>query len=442
MRHCSLLVLLLTNLPGAHSQSGLKPASVPLPLAGFVETAGVEHDFVLPSDCPLPRRVDMSPFFPVAGDQKHQASCTAWALGYGLASFRRNWESNIKPDKSVPPNEADIYSPGFLFNMVKQYVQPDTSARACLNGVDLCSTFAVACQYGNCTWAEYPYDAQNGGCKDTVPMHLLMRARERRLPRPVMMWRSDPGGSRFQAPFDAVQWKYHLARKEPVVVNIDIDCSFLFGGDSAWRNQEPFIWNVLKANDRDTCYGGHVMVCTGYDDHDSTFTFLNSFGHRWGENGYVRIPFSTLRTITRVSYIFSQQWWQVIPVPEGKDAQDMPVVDSTLSGLIKPGLTHRFHDLEVRVVTISPDKRNIVIQFSDSSKTVPVFTMEFPSGVKRSFIYEDKLWSLTYNEPGTIRRMLGKAVPFTIKVDHHADDVLETQVENHLARWRRSNGQK
>lgn len=123
VRNLLLTVLFGLSNTEAGLQSASNPACLPLPPAGFLETAGVEEqDFVLPSNCPLPGHVDMSPFFPIAGDQEHQASCTAWASDHGLASFRQNWESNTRPNKALLPNETDIYSPGFLFNMVKQMV--------------------------------------------------------------------------------------------------------------------------------------------------------------------------------------------------------------------------------------------------------------------------------------------------------------------------------
>ena len=433
----SCAMLLATTVIG---QAVERRPGVRLPKPGRYLIAAVEHDFKLPNDVVLPSKVDMRPYFPLPGDQHAQASCTAWAMSYGLATFRDNWERGHRPDRSQPPDLEHVYSPGFLFNMVKQYEQPDTSARACLFGVDLGATFTIACEWGNSPWAVYPYDSRNDGCRDHVDTTVIVRAQQHKLPRAVALWHSNKGGGPTELPFDPVQWKYHLARKEPVVVSISIDCSFTYGGDSAWREHRPFVWDVDSVGNDDACSGGHVMVCTGYTDRDSTFTFLNSFGQQWGDSGYVKLTYRTLRSIyiTREAYIFSQQWWRALPVPVGKPVQETPVVDSTLSASIKPGQVHLFHDLEVRVVTISPDERNIVVQFTDTAHTKPVTTMEFPRGVKRSFLYEEKLWSFTYFEPGVLRSFLGNALPFVLTVDGDDDEKLEEAMHRHYEKWRAS----
>ncbi len=429
---CCTALLLLGEFTSA--QSTFRRPGVLLPEPGQYLTAGIEHDFELPPDEYQPRSLDVSAYFPVAGDQHQQASCTAWAIGYGLATFRRNWERDHRPDKSHAPDPRDVFSPAFLFNMVKRYEQPDSN---CLSGVDIAATFTIACEWGNCPWQLYPYDSRNDGCNDPLDTALLRVTRAYALPTAVTLWKTNTGVGAVENPFDPVQWKYHMARKEPLVVSFSIDCSFVEGGDRAGREGRPFIWDVATVSDNDNCAGGHAMVCTGYDDRDSTFTFLNSFGLQWGERGYVRIPYHTLRESVRAAYIFSQRWWSNVPVPPGKPRQKRPVTDSTLSASIKPGQVHRFHDLELRVVTISPDERNIVVQFRDTASTKPVVTMEFPRGVKRSFLYEDKLWSFTWTEPGFFQDLFSSAVPFIVKVDEDEDEELEAAMDRHYARWRR-----
>ena len=437
MRSLLFLSCVLLVCGSLCAQSSGRRSGVMFPDSGEELQFAIEHDFKLPPGVYLPRHLDLSPYFPVAGDQHKQASCTAWSLGYGLASFRNNWESNRRPDKSLPPDPEEVYSPGFLFNMVKQYVQPDTSRNTCLSGVNIGSTIDVACKWGNCRWQEYPYNSSNTGCEDPLDTTAIVIAKPHTLPQPVQIWRTNKGRGRSQNPFDAVQWKYHMARKEPLVVCFWVDCSFVLGGDSAAREGRPFIWDNIAVNDTDVCNMGHAMVCTGYDDRDSTFTFLNSFGTNWGDSGYVKITYRTLDTLAvTAAYVFSKQWWGIIPVVPGKAAQAAPVLDSTYNEKIKRGEVHRFHDMEVRVVTVSPDKQNIVVQFVDTAYTKPVLTLEFPRGVKRSFLYEDKLWSFTYFEPSRWRNWVSKELPFTLTLDCDDDEMLEEAMRQCYAPWR------
>ena len=63
----------------------------------------------------LPAQADLSDFFPVAGDQGGQGSCTAWSTAYGLRSFY----DNVARARSVPQG----LSPAFVYNQLK--VSPD-----------------------------------------------------------------------------------------------------------------------------------------------------------------------------------------------------------------------------------------------------------------------------------------------------------------------------
>jgi C1A family cysteine protease len=40
--------------------------------------------------------------------------------------------------------------------------------------------------------------------------------------------------------------------------------------------------------------GGHAMVCVGYDDVRQSFLVLNSWGSRWGDNGFAHVPYSLI----------------------------------------------------------------------------------------------------------------------------------------------------
>lgn len=418
------------------AQSAKPSGGVLLPKRGQYLNAAVEMDFVLPPGSHLPYRVDMSPYFPVAGDQGAQSSCTAWAMGYGLATFRDNWERNTRPDKSKKPDPNHVYSPGFLFNLVKQTTQSDSSLDACLYGVDMGATFTVACQVGNCSWAEYPYDTASHACHYPVDSFNIDRARAKTLPTPVALWHTNTGVGPTQLPFCPEQWKFHLARKEPIVVAFSIDCDFYDLGYAAGDEGRPFLWDVAAVSDTGECSGGHAMVCTGYNDRDSTFTFLNSFGVGWGDSGYVQLSYRTLRAACREAYVFSQQWWSVIPVHPGRPMEDSTVTDSAYTGSIKRKQLLRFHNLEVRMVTVAPDGSNMVVQFRDSSGTVPPRSFEFPAGVDRCFLFDDKLWYFRYEMPPASARAFTNAYPFRIAVDPEADEELEEAIDDHYERWR------
>jgi len=38
--------------------------------------------------------------------------------------------------------------------------------------------------------------------------------------------------------------------------------------------------------------GGHAVLCVGYDDAAQRFTVRNSWGAKWGMNGYFTMPYA------------------------------------------------------------------------------------------------------------------------------------------------------
>ena len=42
----------------------------------------------------------------------------------------------------------------------------------------------------------------------------------------------------------------------------------------------------------DSLLGGHAVVCVGYDDSNQQFTFRNSWGSGWGDDGYGFLPYA------------------------------------------------------------------------------------------------------------------------------------------------------
>ncbi len=76
-------------------------------------------DVVLPQGG-IESRLDLSKYLPIAGDQKKQASCTAWTMGYALMSYISDLAKDLRADRTVESGLQDVFSPGFLFNRAKQ----------------------------------------------------------------------------------------------------------------------------------------------------------------------------------------------------------------------------------------------------------------------------------------------------------------------------------
>jgi hypothetical protein len=58
--------------------------------------------------------------------------------------------------------------------------------------------------------------------------------------------------------------------------------------------------------------GGHAMLIVGYDLPSKTWLVRNSWGERWGDKGYFRVPFATLE-----AYSYPDHFWAIGAI-EGK----------------------------------------------------------------------------------------------------------------------------
>lgn len=109
----------------------------------------------------LPSSVDQSAtqWFPPIGDQAHQGSCAAWAVGYYIKTFQEakehNWNlTNAKWEESQPSSsyQDKIISPAFIYNLLNGGED---------NGLNFEEPITLICQVGAASWKNMPYTDKN-----------------------------------------------------------------------------------------------------------------------------------------------------------------------------------------------------------------------------------------------------------------------------------------
>lgn len=207
----------------------------------------------------LPSRVDLSPYFPIPGNQEQQGSCTAWAVGYAAKSY----EEKIEMGWAYQTNT--LFSPAWIYNQINGGVD---------QGSYIHDALALLVNKGAATLARMPYNASN-------------------------YW-TQPSASAISeaAKYKAASWvrltnqsdiKDKLAKGLPVIIGIDIYPSFLrlSGANSVYV---PSISEVSQ--------GGHAVTIVGYDDNQygGAYKVINSWGTNWGSAGYFWLPYSVAQT--------------------------------------------------------------------------------------------------------------------------------------------------
>ena len=413
-----LVLLLITGSDrsaGAQSiaDSLICGADLPPPWADTLEI--YESDFKLPPGTVLPDSADLSPWFPPAGNQGRQYACTAWAFAYGLMTFRDNFRQRYAPDKDAPVDPARAYSPAFIFNLVKQFT--DTSGN-CRSGIDFHKTLQLCQGTGCCTLADLPYDTASTACKDPVPAELLAKAAGHKLPVPIKL-----------ASYDPVQWKYHLAHDRPIVMFVVMDTSFINGGKRAAKEGRWFIW---RHRNYKRMKGGHMIVCTGYNDRDTTFTILNSFGTDWGTEGYCKVTPRLLEYHCGAGYVFPNEDPLEVDTLDGRPADQTVYSGNSLHEKMKPGQYQIFNDIKLRMVAAREDGLHALVEFSDANSGAVVRDIEFTSGQTLGFCHNGRSVAFSYHRRSRLVSWLDRSLPFIVN-EHEA--VTDPFLAHEEQRW-------
>jgi hypothetical protein len=216
----------------------------------------------------LPPTADLSPWFPVPGDQMGQPSCTAWATGYALRSY---YENRLA---SVPTSAASPLSPSFVYN---QLAEPHG---ACSSGVSIPSALNLLRQNGVPPLAEFGY--AHGSCDRQPTLEVKDSASRFR----IRDWESLDVGK-----LDNL--KGQLANGNPVVVAMRLPASF-FGASGSATYDDVEAKSLV-----------HAMVVTAYDDQRAAFRLMNSWGPNWADHGFVWVSYRAMGAMTAEAYAVS-----------------------------------------------------------------------------------------------------------------------------------------
>jgi len=268
-------VLCLAQLPGQCLQGPDDggPSAVN-PLFGMDELSAADFEDVEPAPIilqrPGGRRVELSPFFPPAGDQGPQASCVGWAVGYALKTYHEAIERQWNPE-----DVRNQFSPAFIYGRSAEGV--------CDEGMTFLAAFTTLRFTGCMKYADAPYDPTQ--CSQVGPRDLCDIA-----PYRIENWQRIPGTGERQRDQVCAQ----LDARKPVLLGI--------------RAFQPFVG--LKG--RDATYdtiglkpslGNHAVIGAGYDDDRGAIRILNSFGSDWGDDGFAWLSYSIWDKVVVEAYV-------------------------------------------------------------------------------------------------------------------------------------------
>ncbi|MEB8328309.1 C1 family peptidase [Flavobacteriaceae bacterium KMM 6897] len=245
-----------------------------------IDYAGISGSLPQTPVAEFPKSVDLTEYLPPVGEQGTQSSCVAWAIAYGAQAYyaKKSKDEWIFTNQSGQLNYESLFSPSFIYNQINK-------------GVDYGSNYIDALnllkEQGVCTWSLMPYSETDYTSKPL--QSAKQQALHFRIERYFRLGEK-------QDLFSDI--KEQLANSHPVIASAISDLNYLELGYYSNPNI-LYEWRTIGRYDPKM---GHAILIIGYDDNRQAFKFLNSYGKRWGNDGYGWISYSIFNGVIKQAF--------------------------------------------------------------------------------------------------------------------------------------------
>jgi C1A family cysteine protease len=223
----------------------------------------------------LPKSFSLKQYAPLPGDQTDYGTCVAWASAYAARTIS---ESVALDRKNQTETTGNVFSPVYIYRNIR----PDDPE--CQQGAQIYSALNLMRDSGAVKMLDiersiaFPrVDLSNYSESKKYPIagYVTLFSREDRQ-KPALITRIV---------------KKSIAEGKPVVIGMNTPDSFL---------EARTVWE--PSEDPDTFYGGHAMCVVGYDDNRGAFELINSWGRKWGNGGFIWVPYAAFVDFVMESY--------------------------------------------------------------------------------------------------------------------------------------------
>jgi hypothetical protein len=224
---------------------------------------------------PIPEAANLQRFAPTVGDQGHQGSCVAWSSAYGARTIAEAARTGEEPNSLR-------FSPSFLYNQI--------GLEGC-EGSYIIKAMDFMTQSGSVSYNEFPYSDQD--CSRQPDQQLLEEARQHRMRG---FNRLTPGDRNNAIDLRAI--KENISQGAPVVIGM------MVGGTYMQDMMGKDLWEPTEEDKSLMGFGGHAQCVVGYDDkkYGGAFLIMNSWGAKWGTNGFAWVRYPDFKFFVREAY--------------------------------------------------------------------------------------------------------------------------------------------
>lgn len=216
-------------------------------------------------------RVDLRATLPTPGSQGKFNSCVAWAVAYATKSHQEAVDQNWNPD--APER---IFSPTFLWNHLNGGKN---------KGSKIAKALKILQKDGCCTLKTMPYNKRNRKLY-TAPITPEMRKEAKKFRI-----------SNYAFLRSKAQIQKALQLGHVVMIAITTDPQFS-SGKLKYYNRKLRLKGekLVKLNGRGS-HGRHALCVVGYDNARQAFLIMNSWGTKFGDQGFMWISYDLMETV-------------------------------------------------------------------------------------------------------------------------------------------------
>ncbi|MBI9065520.1 MAG: C1 family peptidase [Marinilabiliaceae bacterium] len=217
------------------------------------------------SDVQLDSKVSLRSFMPPIGDQGQYGTCTSWATGYYTRTMMQAHEKELSSADLT--NDNNVFSPLDIYLSISH--GPDCG------GSSIAEAFKTMQTRGIAKMSDVPYE-NLGSCSQSSSAS----------PAQYQSGKIDHFRSVDVTKVDEL--KTLLQRGCPIAVGCKLSEDFFSYKSGVIEDLDYTSYNAQNK------HAGHAMCIVGYDDHkgaDGAFCLANSWGERWGDNGFLWVAY-------------------------------------------------------------------------------------------------------------------------------------------------------
>jgi len=224
----------------------------------------------------LPSSFSLRQYAPLPGDQGNYGTCVGWAAAYA----RTISESVTLNRTNQTETTQNVFSPVYIYRNIR----PDDPE--CVMGAQI----YTALDYMRDVGTVRMLNVERETSFPHVNLAYYRTVRNYPIAGYVTLFSRD---DRQKPALISRIVKKSLSEGRPVIIGMNAPDSFITANE-VWRPHE----------DPRYFYYGHALVVTGYDDnrYGGAFEVLNSWGRKWGNGGYIWIPYQVFVDFVQEGY--------------------------------------------------------------------------------------------------------------------------------------------